>query len=109
MSYRGWYWHLAGASLLAMGVAIASLGDCASAQIIPDGTLGAESSVVTPGATGAPVDVISGGATRGANLFHSFEQFSVLTGGEAYFNNAPDIQNILSRVTGGSISNIDGF
>lgn len=102
-------WRLGLVSLLGMGYAIASLGDCARAQITPDGTLGAESSVVAPAAPGATVDVISGGATRGANLFHSFEQFSVLTGREAFFNNAADIQNIISRVTGGSVSNIDGL
>lgn len=82
-------------------------GDCTLAQsIIPDKTLGAESSVVTPDGS---VDVISGGATRGANLFHSFEQFSVPPGGTAYFNNALDIQNVISRVTGGSVSSIDGL
>jgi filamentous hemagglutinin family protein len=71
--------------------------------------LGTESSVVTPEAPGSNVDLIQGGATRGANLFHSFEQFSVLTGRGAFFNNATDIQNIISRVTGASISNIDGL
>ena len=106
-SDRSWGFWLCSASWLAMGGVIASSGDLALAQITPDATLGAESSVVTPNAGG--VDVISGGATRGVNLFHSFDAFSVPTGGVAYFNNGLDIQNIISRVTGGSISNIDGL
>ena len=104
------YWHWVGAGLLAMSGAIASSGDCVLAQVTPDGTLGVESSVVTlTNVNGIPSEQIDGGATRGANLFHSFEQFSVPTGGEANFNNALDIQNIISRVTGSSISNIDGL
>lgn len=106
-SGRGWYWHLAITSWLVMGGAIADFGHGAVAQVVPDATLGAESSLVTPNAGG--VDVISGGATRGPNLFHSFEQFSVPTGGAAYFNNALDIQNIITRVAGGEVSNIDGL
>ena len=80
-----------------------------NAQIVPDNTLGDENSVVTPlDSQGSPIDFIEGGATRGANLFHSFQEFNVNTGRGAYFNNPTGIENILSRVTGNNISNING-
>ena len=83
---------------------------CASAQLIPDATLGNESSIVTPNVNinGLASDQIDGGATRGANLFHSFGQFNVGEGRGVYFSNPTGIERILTRVTGGNSSNILG-
>jgi filamentous hemagglutinin family protein len=84
--------------------------DSALAQLIPDATLGNESSVITPNANinGLASDKIDGGATRGANLFHSFGQFNVGEGRGVYFSNSGGIERILTRVTGGNSSNILG-
>ncbi|MGH2412672.1 MAG: filamentous hemagglutinin N-terminal domain-containing protein, partial [Microcystaceae cyanobacterium] len=82
-----------------------AFSEAITAQIVPDKTLPARSSVIINGNT----SVIEGGTTAGRNLFHSFEQFSVLTRSTAYFNNSLDIQNIFSRVTGRSPSEIDGL
>jgi filamentous hemagglutinin family protein len=80
------------------------------AQVTPDTTLGDESSVVTPNAEvkGLPSELISGGAPRGINLFHSFAEFNVGGGQQVYFANPTGIENILTRVTGGNVSNIFG-
>jgi filamentous hemagglutinin family protein len=80
-----------------------------AAQITPDNTLGSENSTVRKGnINGLPSDVIEGGATRGANLFHSFQEFNVPENQGAYFNPDSSINNILTRVTGGNVSNIMG-
>ncbi|MEI2581436.1 two-partner secretion domain-containing protein [Scytonema sp. PRP1] len=74
-------------------------------QITPDGTLPNNSTINING----NIFNITGGTQRGNNLFHSFKDFSVINGSEAHFNNAVDINNIISRVTGSSVSNIDGL
>ncbi|MCC5660815.1 filamentous hemagglutinin N-terminal domain-containing protein [Nostoc sp. XA010] len=97
----GWGWFL---GIAICGSSIWST-NCAFADIIPDGTLPNNSSIKLEGNN----SIIEGGTQAGGNLFHSFREFSVLTNGAALFNNAADIQNIISRVTGGSASTIDGI
>jgi filamentous hemagglutinin family protein len=92
-----------------LGLSLCTLGyfcatnNPASAQVTSDDTVNTQ---VTENGNTAE---ITGGETRGDNLFHSFQDFSVPTGNEASFLNANDISNIFSRVTGGEISNIDGL
>lgn len=74
------------------------------AQVTSDGTL--STNVTTEDNRNFS---INGGDRAGGNLFQSFRDFSIPTGGSAIFNNALDVQNIISRVTGSSISNIDGL
>jgi filamentous hemagglutinin family protein len=72
--------------------------------IRPDGTLG---TAVTQ--TGSLYEITGG--TRpgnGPNLFHSFDRFRIGTGDTARFTGPTGIENILSRVTCGEQSIIDG-
>jgi len=89
---------------IATGIALCCLSttNLSHAQIVQDVTL--NTSVTTQG----NITTITGGTLAGSNLFHSFDQFSVSNGNTAYFNNTTDIQNIISRVTGLSSSNIEG-
>jgi filamentous hemagglutinin family protein len=74
------------------------------AQVSSDGTL--STTVTSPNNLNF---TINNGNRVGGNLFHSFREFSVPNGGSAVFQNAADVQNIISRVTGGSLSQINGL
>lgn len=81
-----------------------ALSNFSYAQVIDDGSLSTNVS-----SSDDLNFTISGGKQVGGNLFHSFREFSIPRGGAAFFNNNPDIQNIISRVTGGSPSMIEGL
>jgi filamentous hemagglutinin family protein len=74
-------------------------------EILPDNTLPNNSQINLEN----NITKITGGTQRGGNLFHSFEKFGIPTGRELHFDNNLDINNIINRVTGGNISNIDGL
>ena len=111
-SWKACSWQLGLVSSLAIGGASASSTvDCAFAQsvIIPDHTLGNESSRVLQNQYGGSTEVLTGGAIRGNNLFHSFLKLNVKEGRSAYFLSPnSNIQNIVVRVTGNKLSKIEG-
>jgi filamentous hemagglutinin family protein len=92
-----------------LGAIGAAMGGGAIAQntIVPDSTLGAESSIVVP--SGFGVDYVLGGAERENNLFHSFEQFDIGSATSALFLfESNQVDNIFARVTAQNASDIFG-
>lgn len=80
-------------------------------SVIPDKTLGSESSIVTPNVplgNGKATNRIDGGAIRGNNIFHSFQEFNVNNRQNVHFANPTGIENIIGRVTGLNSSAILG-
>ncbi len=75
-----------------------------SAQVITDGSLGSAQSLNGPD---FQIDA-SLGQQRGGNLFHSFQQFDLSSEQSAHFTGPSSVQNIISRITGGAASNLDG-
>ncbi|MCP4700399.1 MAG: CHAT domain-containing protein [Gammaproteobacteria bacterium] len=75
------------------------------AEVVLDGSLGGS------GALEGPDFVISAtdGRQAGGNLFHSFSRFNVYKGESATFAGPGTTENIISRVTGGTLSTIDGL
>lgn len=85
--------------VLVAGVSISRAG-----TVVLDGKFGTSGSL-----SGPNFDITAGlGRIVGNNLFHSFSQFNLSAGDVATFSGPANIQNILTRVTGGSPSSIDG-
>ncbi|MCP4352667.1 MAG: filamentous hemagglutinin N-terminal domain-containing protein [Desulfobacterales bacterium] len=71
-----------------------------------DGTVGVAGMLDLPG---PDYEILAEyGHQAGSNLFHSFQQFNIHSGESATFRGPASVQNIISRVTGGSSSWIDG-
>ncbi|MBI4780710.1 MAG: filamentous hemagglutinin N-terminal domain-containing protein [Oscillatoriophycideae cyanobacterium NC_groundwater_1537_Pr4_S-0.65um_50_18] len=104
-------WYELFRSLLISGT-LALLPLPAVAQRVPiaDDSLGNDQSIVSPDEVinNRLSNRINGGARRGANLFHSFREFNIDEGRGVYFANPEGVANILTRVTGGTRSDILG-
>ncbi|MEM7258747.1 MAG: filamentous hemagglutinin N-terminal domain-containing protein, partial [Pseudomonadota bacterium] len=77
----------------------------AQGQVVHDGTLG-------PAHTHQGNHIVipeSMGALSGRNLFHSFSEFNLSGGQLAEFTGESSIANVISRVTGGHASSINGI
>ena len=75
------------------------------AEIVLDGTLGRSGALPGP-------DYLIGadlGMQHGDNLFHSFQSFNLQSLERATFSGPDGIHNIISRVTGGNPSHINGI
>jgi len=81
------------------------MSSAATAEVVHDGTLGFR------GALPGPDFAIEArlGQQTGNNLFHSFETFNLNHNESATFFGPDSVKNIISRVTGGSASSIDGL
>ncbi len=90
--------------------ALAQNAPAPSPTIVPDTAPDRATATTALQANG--VTTIDGGTRIGANLFHSFQAFSLGTGELAVWlrsaNDGATIRNVVSRVTGGAPSAIDG-
>jgi len=74
-------------------------------EIVTDGTLGQQINLL-----GTDFQITPNlGQQHGSNLFHSFQDFNLNSSESAIFSGPNSVQNVISRVTGGNLSNIDGL
>ncbi|MCP4696673.1 MAG: filamentous hemagglutinin N-terminal domain-containing protein [Gammaproteobacteria bacterium] len=80
---------------------------CASvhAEVVLDGSLGAGGALEGP-QYGIEAEF---GRQHGGNLFHSFSDFNINSEERVTFSGPENVDNIISRVTGGNASSIDGI
>ncbi|NJO14362.1 MAG: filamentous hemagglutinin N-terminal domain-containing protein [Thioploca sp.] len=75
------------------------------AQVTLDGTLGTQLTLPGPDyQIGAAL-----GQQHGSNLFHSFSDFNLAAGESATFSGPDSINNVITRVTGGRVSHLNGL
>ena len=85
-------------------IAQVSLLNPAHSEVITDGSVGSRLNIQGP-------DFVipqSLGSTVGSNLFHSFQSFNINNSQSTTFTGSNNISNVISRVTGGQSSTIDG-
>ncbi|RKZ84294.1 MAG: hypothetical protein DRR19_17925 [Candidatus Parabeggiatoa sp. nov. 1] len=82
-----------------------AISHTAHAEVVLDGTLG------SAGALDGPNFAIEArlGQQRGNNLFHSFDRFNLNQHESATFSGPGTIKHVISRVTGGQASSINGL
>ena len=90
-------------SATALSASNASAGDIAFDGSLPGTTAGALNAV-----NGTYAITQQRGFSNGSNLFHSFDVFNLDQGETAVFSGNADISNIISRVTGGLPTTING-
>ena len=89
---------------LVLGVALLATATARAGQVVVDNSFGVGGSLTGPNYS-IPETV---GKQVGHNLFHSFSRFNLDAGDVAIFDGPANIHNVITRVTGGSASTIDG-
>ena len=91
---------------LLRAAAIGAAPAAPAAHVTLDGTLGRPGPIQPIGGNYAVTPDL--GQQRGGNLFHSFRQLDLTQGETATFSGPASVHNVLTRVTGGQASNVDG-